>query len=741
MAYGTKLKSAPNLKQQPAGAAECKLFVGSQAWDFAKMPPEARSSAEIALDEVLPTSTNGGCTPPIVLSSKELADLTAYHIAPETVRYVEIHRANKAEPLKGIYITLICVYLAKHTKADSVVMLDEAGNTLENLSNYIQRLREENSSSSEIAEIATETAQKQALADEQDKRSPYIEKRTVDGIRGLYRVIPKYDNITGELLNESTQWLCDVVKVIGIGRSESDDFLVMQWQPEGSQSKVIEALPLEHLGEREGWKQLKKRGLKVTTKNSLRNELADYLQNTGDRRLWTITNATGWQNGAYILPNGEIIGTPNSPVLFRSQSATFDGYDTKGTLESWQSQIANYVKGNPSMMLGVAVAFASPLIHLIEAESFGVHLFGKSTAGKTTIANIASTLFGHPDKIRLSWNTTALGIANEAVARNDGLLPIDEIGQIANPKHAEQIAYTLFNGTGKIQGAKDGGNRELLRWRIVAFSTGEIDLEGYLKSKGIQIHAGQLVRLLNVPISPAKHFHGLPNGKAHADHLNTASRANYGVIGRLWIEYLITHRQALIEAYHHIKAKWLDRLPTDASPQVQRVAVRFALLETALQQASHLTGWTESENSEALLHGFNEWVNEFGMHSREEKQVIEQVNGWLLRYGSRFIEIPANPNQSEPKDTAGYRLLLTGKDSKERFLVFPQVYLEDVIKGFNEKQANEILLKAGMLERSDESPPRFRVKTPYNIDKNRTRCYVLLPVNEADEQEETGEMN
>lgn len=732
----TKLISAPNLNKQPIDAMECKLFVGSQAWDFAQMPMAERSQSEIALDGVLPSFTNGGGSyPPIILSNKELSNLTAYKLAPNTVRYVEIHRANQAENLTGTHITLICDYLAKHTPADTVMMFDEAGNTLENLSNYIQRLRED-SNTNEIAEIITETAQKEAKANETDKRSPYIEKRIVNGIRGLYRIVPKYDNVSGDLLSETEQWLCDVVKVIGIGRSESDDFLVLEWQPEGSQTKIIEALPLEEVGEREGWKQLKKRGLKVTTKSSLRNELADYLQNTGDRTLWTITNATGWQKGAYILPNGEIIGTPESPVLFRSQSATFDGYGTKGTAESWKAEIADYAKGNPSMMLGLSVAFASPLVHLIEAESFGVHLFGGSTAGKTTIANLASSLFGHPDKIRLSWNTTALGIANEASARNDGLLPIDEIGQIANPKHAEQIAYTLFNGTGKIQGAKDGGNRELLRWRIVAFSTGEIDLESYLKSKGIHIHAGQLVRLLNVPISPAKRFNGLADGKAHADHLNSASRANYGVIGRKWIEYLIENRPLVTDTYHQVKTKWLNRLPNDASPQVQRVAVRFAILETALQLASHLTGWKDTDNSEAMLHCFNEWVNIFGMHSREEKQIIEQVNGWLLRNGSRFIEYPFNPQQNEPKDTAGYKELGDqNKGTSERFWVFPQVYIDDVISGFNEKQANEILSKSGMLEESKEKNYKYRKRLPRAIRGNKTiRCYVLAVLDEEEEE-------
>ncbi|MDK6603817.1 DUF927 domain-containing protein, partial [Escherichia coli] len=94
-----------------------------------------------------------------------------------------------------------------------------------------------------------------------------------------------------------------------------------------------------------------------------------------------------------------------------------------------------------------------------------------------------------------------------AEAHNDGLLPLDEIGQAGNAREVSTSAYTLFNGSGKLQGAKDGGNREIKHWRTVAISTGEMDVETFLKTEGIKIKAGQLVRLLNVPMEKASQFH------------------------------------------------------------------------------------------------------------------------------------------------------------------------------------------------------------------------------------------
>lgn len=404
-------------------------------------------------------------------------------------------------------------------------------------------------------------------------------------------------------------------------------------------------------------------------------------------------------------------------------------------MESWRAEIGDNLTGNPFMLLGVAVALSAPLLHLLNADAFGVHLFGGSTAGKTTIANIASSIYGNPDRTRLGWNATTLGLMNEASARNDGFLALDEIGQGASLKHVEQTAYALFNGVGKIQGAKEGGNRDLLRWRIMAFSTGELDVESYLAQGGIKIHAGQLVRLLNVPITQAKSYHAFKDGKAHADHLNQSAKQHYGAIGRAWIEWLslAENRAELTACYHSIRAKWLNRLPDEASPQVQRVAGRFAVLETALTTSAHLTGWQVEECAEAMTKAFNEWVNIYGLHSREEKQVIEQVNGWLLANSEgRFIRFPFDDRQNV-SNIAGYRMALTDSNQQEHFYVYPLAFEGEAIKGQAKEQACQILANAGMLKLGKEAGRKYTVKMPSKIDPKRTRCYLLYPISEEAE--------
>lgn len=169
--------------------------------------------------------------------------------------------------------------------------------------------------------------------------------------------------------------------------------------------------------------------MNVTTKSGLRATLADWLQSCANGEVWHIAHATGWQCGAYIMPDGESIGTPAQPVLFSGRSSAASGYTTSGTVESWRENVGRLAFGNYSMMTGVAAALAAPLIGLAGADGFGIHLYEQSSAGKTTTANVASSLYGNPDVLRLTWYGTALGLANEAAAHNDALMPLDEIGQ------------------------------------------------------------------------------------------------------------------------------------------------------------------------------------------------------------------------------------------------------------------------------------------------------------------------
>lgn len=565
----------------------------------------------------------------------------------------------------------------------------------------------------EVIDIGSHASQKR------NAQKPYVDSRR----NGLYWVEPKEK---GGEVTEVESLLCSALEVVGVGIDDNRTrYLVLRWRALGAKEETTQAIPLADIGEREGWRTLKAGGLYITTKSGLRATLADWLQSQAHKgEIWRIAQATGWQCGAYLMPDGYIIGTPEIPVLFNGRSSAASGYTTSGTPEGWRDSVAHLADGNYSMMTGVAAALAAPLIGLAGADGFGIHFYEQSSAGKTTTANVAASLYGNPDVLRLTWYGTALGLANEAAAHNDALMPLDEIGQGADPVEVYKSAYALFNGTGKLQGAKEGGNRELKRWRTVAISTGEVDLETFIAGAGRKAKAGQLVRLLNIPLSKAIRFHGHESGKHHADALKDAYQSHHGAAGRAWVQWLADHQQDAVKAVREAEARWRGIIPADYGEQVHRVGARFAILEAALMAGRVVTGWDEQTCRDAIQYSFNAWIREFGTGNKEHQQIIEQTEAFLNAHGlSRFAPFPYDPGSLPIANLAGYRQKGGHEAESVVFYTFPAAFEKEIAHGFNAKMFAEVLKNAGML-----TPPKtgrgYQRKSP-RIDGRQFNVYVI----------------
>lgn len=668
---------------------------------------------------------------PIILDAEKLANAGNYQILKDDVHAVTFCRFGKVTQAQE---TALLLAIAQHSKVQKVFFADNLGENKQDLSDYVLRLREDKE--------AQRTAQAVIQMTEQSSTSrtePYVDYRENGKVKGLHLIKPKVNQDTGEVTEKET-WICDNLELAGEGKTISGEYYYLfQWQNHDENAPRTVAIAREDFGTDSGWKMLKAQGLKMTQGSGLTQKLTEHFHFNGNHfTQWTITNVTGWLNGAYLLPNGEIIGTPSKPIYFTDRSSSSLGYVTSGSLSDWQREIAKNVKGNSSMMLGVAVALAAPMLSLLGRESFGVHLFAESSKGKSTTLNIANSIYGNPEKIKLSWSTTATGVKNEAAARNDGFLTLDEIGQAKDGKNLETIAYDLFNETDKIRGEKEGGNRQIKRWKVSVLSTGEKDLETQLRLQGAKVHAGQLVRLLNVPLEEANHLHNFPNNKAHADHLNEKAQECFGVIGREWIAFLSNHADAVKSTYKAIRQKWLD-LSSNMSGQVQRVAGdRFAVLETALYLAKDLTQWTEEESTQAILKNFLNWKEEFGENSREESALINTVTDWLLINESSFIEYPADPSTKTPLKIAGVRVLEDNAEGEEPcYFIYSKIF-DEIIEGFPKKMAQNILFSIGLLKKPDKSEKGYNeylFKIPKKMLGKTPRAYKIVPFPENDRTE------
>ncbi|QNK06852.1 DUF927 domain-containing protein [Enterobacter sp. JUb54] len=708
------MKNAPNLKNLPKDKfTEAIIFAGADAWVHAKAWQENNPAHDTV--------------PPVTLGTSQLTELDNLRIIDHGRRYARVYRAGELEQET---ITAIATQLAI-AGVQEARFYSESYELLENWTAQLPRLKA--AAEEKQSAVPANKATRKPHDTHGDALRSHVESRA----DGVFWVEPKQDRDSGEVINRES-WLCSPLDVTGIGTDGTERFLILRWLAQGASTETTQAIPLADIGEREGWRKLKAGGVNVTTRTGLRATLADWLQRSGNGEVWQVSHATGWQHGAYIMPDGEIIGTPAAPVLFNGRSSAAAGYTLKGTAEGWRESVGRLAAGNYSMMTGIAAALAAPLIGLVEADGFGLHFYEQSSAGKTTTANVAASLYGNPDLLRLTWYGTALGLANEAAAHNDALMPLDEIGQGADPVEVYKSAYALFNGTGKLQGAKEGGNRELKRWRTVAVSTGEVDLETFIAGAGRKAKAGQLVRLLNIPLSKAIHFQEYQNGKQHADALKDAWQHQHGAAGREWVKWLADHQQEAKDAVRAAEARWRSLIPADYGEQVHRVGARFAILEAALVLGEVITGWDTQTSRDAIQHSFNAWVREFGTGNKEHQQIIEQCEAFLNAYGmSRFAPLDYDPRDLPIHELYGYRDKGGESDEPVLFYVLPAPFRDQLAKGFNKDTAARILSEAGMLKKSS-SVKGWQIRMPRlrHLNNARPWAYALFFAPEAEPEPE-----
>ena len=436
-------------------------------------------------------------------------------------------------------------------------------------------------------------------------------------------------------------WLSDKFDVIGQGVEIEEGNLhysMICFKSNGNQEEITEAILQGEIASAETFKNLRNKGLEINYVTKYHPFLANYISSkTITATKWRIVSSSGWKNGAYIYPNGEIIGEMDNkqPLFLRNQPINADLFNQSCTLAEWRENVAKYAKGNDLIILSLLFALTAPVLKIVNAPHFGIHIYGDSSKGKSICSHIANSVYGHGKDLERSWSATRTALINESIARNDCLLVMDELTNLS-PDLGVGITYELFQGVEKMRGNADNGqNRRIRNWQTMILSNGEKNLVDQLKDifkekKGNVVKAGELVRMLNIPFEGLTNFHqfaldpNLPTpyhkSLAFVDFIKGNTGKFYGVAGREWINFIIQNKPLLNTEKEKHERAFIDKMivskPKDIAyeelNQIGRVAKNFALLETVGKCSKHITGLNDDEIETAIFNCFTLWVNEFG---------------------------------------------------------------------------------------------------------------------------------
>lgn len=309
----------------------------------------------------------------------------------------------------------------------------------------------------------------------------------------------------------------------------------------------------------------------VMVKGNDRKHLEDYMaafmtKMRAEREAVKQYRTFGWQMGdkgmeGFLL--GPTLYTPTGDkqvVLSGANTGLFaDAFvlNPAASKEAWIDCIDRMYNhpGHEQFQFIMYAGFGSALVHFFgEPTGAPISLYGGRGQGKTTACKMALSIFGKPNRLMVSWKTGATLNAVLKSCAIMGSVPflIDEFSNAYGAELSDAL-YAMGNGRDKMRSDTAGNLKmDALTWALTTFATTNSSLHD--KVAVIKDDAtAEISRLLEL------HWDAAETIEHHAMlRLLEEIEPHAGVVGREYVEYIVTHYEQVREAIHKIRER-LDK--------------------------------------------------------------------------------------------------------------------------------------------------------------------------------------
>ncbi len=304
--------------------------------------------------------------------------------------------------------------------------------------------------------------------------------------------------------------------------------------------------------------QLANRGIEVNSENA--KNLVLYLADVIELNNLETTNGIthlGWINRDFIPYTTKY--KYDGDIAYKS---IFEAITEKGQYEIWRKEIKNLRKNSMTLRFLIATSFASVLIKIFQINPFIVHLWGKSSNGKTVAQMVCASIWGNPAKGKLLSSLDSTKVASERLCNFLKNIPLilDEL-QITKTKYKtyDTLIYELTEGKGRDRGTADGGITETTEWDNIIILSGEEPITSSASKEGVK----------NRVIEIEENEQIIENGNEVVNIILN----NYGYAGKEFIE-IIQNKENLFDEYKNI----VEKLKKDQNSPKQINAIATILL-------------------------------------------------------------------------------------------------------------------------------------------------------------------
>ncbi len=333
-----------------------------------------------------------------------------------------------------------------------------------------------------------------------------------------------------------------------------------------------------------------------------------------------LTALMGWQPDRKVYVNGKRAFGPGADeyeisevAAQRHPSSMVRGAEV-GDLALWH-KACEKVYTTKGLRLAIGLALAGPLLEVVGESTWGIHLWGKSSRGKSTSLAVAGSVWGYCDledagdnetagNIYGTWRGTEASLERRASAMNGALLLLDEIGAIQAKLDPIEVIMTMAQGRGKQRQHKDWPQ---MTWKTTLLSTGEQSISVVAHE---QLQDGAMARFIDIEFNHASG--DWTRDHEHARECKLAARRVYGIAGNMMVRYLADQpgiRDKAKQMHKHEHQRMVDRAASYGEAvgalagTMTRILPQLATVATALKLAKEagIIPWSQAAIDEMLV--------------------------------------------------------------------------------------------------------------------------------------------
>ncbi len=212
----------------------------------------------------------------------------------------------------------------------------------------------------------------------------------------------------------------------------------------------------------------------------------------------------------------------------------------RGSLDAWRMIVHGVIQLERWDILSLMlIGFAAPLMKFTGLNGVTFHICGNNSGlGKTLAQRLASSIWGVPDKFRVTPNTSPVAMINRLGMLGTLPLMVDEITHKgrADGEWFPEFLSQMSDGRGKdrMDSQTNAERRNTTTWSSIALMTSNKHMMDYLTAERAHGSEGEIRRLVEVPFTRELKLTELTKS-LFVDVLPE----NYGVAGEAYARWLV----------------------------------------------------------------------------------------------------------------------------------------------------------------------------------------------------------